>query len=92
MLGPIKNKPLRLADGTLISPSSTESPDRPSTWRVHFERSDRCRSNMDDSDARAVGLPGSAIEAIQPSLLVHPRGRLQAVGRTSIAANLPDLV
>ena len=39
ILGPIKNKPVRLADGTLLSPSSTESPDDPSRWRVHFERS-----------------------------------------------------
>ncbi len=38
ILGPIKNKPVRLADGSIISPSSTESDERPSTWRVHFER------------------------------------------------------
>ena len=81
MLGPIKNKPLRLADGTLISPSSTESPDRPSTWRVHFERSeDAGRTWTTATPAQSVS--GSAIEAIQPSLLVHPRGRLQAVGRS----------
>ena len=39
ILGPIKNKPVRLADGTLLAGSSTESADRPSVWRVHFERS-----------------------------------------------------
>ena len=39
ILGPIKNKPVRLADGTIISPSSTESNDKPSLWRIHFERS-----------------------------------------------------
>ena len=81
ILGPIKNKPLRLADGTVISPSSTESPDRPSSWRVHFERS------SDGGRTWTMALPqaaasGQAIEAIQPSVLVHPRGRLQAVGRT----------
>jgi predicted neuraminidase len=81
ILGPIKNKPLRLADGTLISPSSTESPDRPSTWRVHFERSaDGGRTWT--TVAPPPSLPGPAIEAIQPSLLVDRRGRLQAVGRT----------
>ena len=37
-LGPIKNKPVRLADGSIISPSSTETDERPSTWRIHFER------------------------------------------------------
>src|SRR4030095_7929635 len=34
ILGPIKNKPVRLADGSVLSPSSSESPD----WRIHFER------------------------------------------------------
>ena len=38
ILGPIKNKPVRLPDGSIIAPSSTETPDSPSTWRVHFER------------------------------------------------------
>lgn len=81
VLGPIKNKPLRLADGALISPSSTESPDRPSTWRVHFERSvDGAQTWTMASPPRSAS--GPAIEAIQPSILVHPRGRLQAVGRS----------
>jgi predicted neuraminidase len=81
ILGPIKNKPLLLPDGTLVAPSSTESSERPSTWRVHFERS---------SDAgrtwTAVFPPASSgeseIHAIQPTILVHPGGKLQAVGRT----------
>jgi predicted neuraminidase len=80
VLGPIKNKPVALADGTLISPSSTETTDRPSLWRVHFERStDGGRSWT------IVGPPpgtGPELQAIQPSILVHAGGRLQAVGRT----------
>jgi len=81
LLGPIKNKAVRLSDGTMISPSSTESPDRPSTWRVHFERS------VDAGRTWTAGAPlasadGSEIHAIQPSILVHPDGLLQAVGRT----------
>jgi predicted neuraminidase len=81
LLGPIKNKPVRLADGTVISPSSTETPDTPSTWRVHFERS------RDDGASwevvrPAAGDAGPAIEAIQPSILTHGDGRLQAIGRT----------
>ena len=39
VLGPVKNKPVRLDDGTLISGSSTETPDAANAWRVHFERS-----------------------------------------------------
>ncbi|MFO1068737.1 MAG: sialidase family protein [Geminicoccaceae bacterium] len=37
MLGPIKNRPLELADGTLLHGSSTEH----LGWRCHIERSDR---------------------------------------------------
>jgi predicted neuraminidase len=81
VLGPIKNKPVRLPDGTLVAPSSTESPERPSAWRVHFERT------TDAGLTWTAALPpapdnGSPIDAIQPSILVHPGGRLQALGRT----------
>lgn len=81
ILGPIKNKPVLLADGTLVAPSSTESPERPSAWRVHFERS------TDGGLTWTVAVPsgaadGNEINAIQPSILVHPGGKLQALGRT----------
>ena len=78
ILGPIKNKPVRLADGTIIAPSSTETPDTPSTWRIHFERS------HDNGQTWTISRPsgGAAIDAIQPSVLIHTDGRLQAVGRT----------
>ncbi|HUP38745.1 MAG TPA: sialidase family protein [Vicinamibacterales bacterium] len=81
ILGPIKNKPVRLADGTIISPSSTETPTSPSTWRVHFERSrdDGATWSVSRPAASADGMP---IDAIQPSILTHGGGRLQAVGRT----------
>jgi predicted neuraminidase len=81
ILGPIKNKPVRLADRTIVAPSSTESPEQPSRWRVHFERST-------DGGLTWTATPplpsteGTAIDAIQPSILVHSDGRLQAVGRT----------
>lgn len=78
-LGPIKNKPVQLADGTIVSGSSTESPATPSVWRVHFERS------TDDGRTWTIvePAPGSGdINAIQPGILVHPGGRLQAIGRT----------
>ncbi len=81
ILGPIKNKPVRLADGTIISPSSTETPTSPSTWRVHVERSrdDGATWSVSRPAASADGMP---IDAIQPSILTHAGGRLQAVGRT----------
>src|SRR6185503_18922803 len=80
ILGPIKNKPVRLADGTLLSPTSTESPEQPSKWRVHFER-----STDHGKTWSLVPLPagdGTPIDAIQPSILIQGAGRLQAVGRT----------
>jgi predicted neuraminidase len=81
VLGPIKNKPIRLTDGAIVSPSSTESPERPSRWRVHFERS------IDSGRTWTLARPpasadGAQIDAIQPSILTHPGGRLQALGRT----------
>lgn len=84
ILGPVKNKPVRLLDGTLIAPSSTESPERPSTWRVHFERSADAGLTWTAvfPPAGSGGSDTAAIDAIQPSILTHPGGRLQAVGRT----------
>jgi predicted neuraminidase len=81
VLGPIKNKPVRLGDGTIISGSSTETPDSANAWRVHFERS------TDGGETwtvvhPAAATPGPEIGAIQPSILMHTDGRLQAVGRS----------
>ncbi len=75
ILGPIKNKPVQLANGDILSPSSTEN----SGWRVHFE------SSSDNGKTwRSTGPvnDGKEFSAIQPSLLLHPNGRLQALGRT----------
>jgi predicted neuraminidase len=81
ILGPIKNKPVRLADGSIVSPSSTESTDIPSTWRVHFERSADCGRTW--TAVRPAPTTGrDRIDAIQPAILIHPGGKLQAVGRT----------
>ncbi len=79
-LGPVKNKPVRLSDGTILAPSSTESPQSPSTWRVHFERSRDGGTTWDV--VRPPAGAGEPIDAIQPSILTHADGRLQAIGRT----------
>jgi predicted neuraminidase len=81
ILGPIKNKPVRLADGTIVSGSSTESTANPSAWRVHFERSEdggRTWTLVRPAPASS----GAEPDAIQPAILVHPDGSLQAVGRS----------
>lgn len=82
ILGPIKNKPVQLADGTILSPTSNETEERPSKWTVHFERST-------DGGRTWTATPplhdGIAISAIQPSILFHDRlggAKLQALGRT----------
>jgi len=79
ILGPIKNKPVQLANGDLLSGSSTEGADG---WRVHFERSSDAGQTW---QATAPVNDGKTIAAIQPSLLVYPDSRLQAVGRTQQA-------
>ena len=81
ILGPIKNKPVRLADGTLLAPSSTESTGSPGVWRVHFERSTDGGATWTTASP-APPQTGTAIDAIQPSILRHPGGRLQAIGRS----------
>jgi len=79
-LGPVKNKPVRLSDGTIIAPSSTESLDTPSRWRVHFERSRDGGATWDI--VRPPADAGAPIDAIQPSILTHADGTLQALGRS----------
>ena len=79
-LGPIKNKPLRLANNRILAGSSTESPERPSVWRVHFERSEDGGQTW--TATAAVASAGAPIDAIQPAILIHPGAKLQAVGRT----------
>jgi predicted neuraminidase len=82
ILGPIKNKPLRLAEGVIVAPSSTESTERPSKWRVHFERTTDAGATWLASAPPVVSADGVTINAIQPSLLTHPGGKLQAIGRS----------
>src|ERR1043166_9075081 len=75
ILGPIKNKPVELPNGDLLCPTSTEH----QGWRVHFERS---RDLGKTWSATAPVNDGREIGAIQPSILFHPGGKLQALGRT----------
>lgn len=80
--GPIKNKPVQLADGTLLCPTSDETHERLSKWRIYFERT----GDLGRTWARTEFLnDGLRVGAIQPSVLFRDRiggDRLQAVGRT----------
>ncbi len=76
ILGPIKNKPVTSGMGAWISPSSIEDEQG---WRLRFERSE------DQGASWHLGAdvdPGPGLDAIQPSILFHADGRLQAVART----------
>ena len=77
VLGPIKNKPVQLADGTILCPASAESEE--SGWTVHFELT------------RDLGRTWTKIgpintqeefNSIQPSVLFHADGRLQVLCRS----------
>ena len=75
ILGPIKNKPIQLADGTILSPSSKES-DR--AWRAHMERSTDGGRTWQFIPIDTAG----SFDVIQPSILQYPDGRLQVLCRS----------
>ncbi len=85
ILGPIKDKPVVLADGSWLSGSSVEDPvgGQGLAWHLHFELSpDRGISWTRTADvASPVGLA-----AIQPTILFHKDGRLEALARTQQGA------
>jgi len=75
ILGPIKNKPVLLSDGTLISPTSTEN----DGWRIHFEFSGDLGKTWTKGDPIN---DGKEYNAIQPSILIHKDGKLQIMARS----------
>jgi predicted neuraminidase len=80
-LGPIKNKPVLLKDGTLLSPVSTEG----KAWQVHFEASHDFGKTW-----TMIGpiSDGKELKAIQPSILIYKDGSLQALCRSQNRAIL----
>lgn len=79
ILGPIKNKPIQLEDGTILCGSSVEGLKPPPAWQIHFERS---KDQGATWETISVPTSDTAPAAIQPSILIHSDGSLQAVGRT----------
>lgn len=73
LLGPVKNKPIQLADGTILCPTSTEN----EGWKVHFEATRDLGKTWE-----VVGPIEGDFNAIQPSILTYPDGRLQVLCRT----------
>jgi len=75
ILGPIKNKPILMDDGRLISPSSTEN----DGWRIHFE------ITKDFGDSWSIVSPindARKFNVIQPSILRHSEDTLQVLARS----------
>ncbi|MCX6897662.1 MAG: exo-alpha-sialidase [Verrucomicrobia bacterium] len=81
ILGPIKNKPVQLANGDILCPTSTETTEKPSKWRVHFERTGDLGKTWTKVEP-AAATTGPEMNAIQPSILFHPGDKLQAIGRS----------
>ena len=73
ILGPIRAKPVELPDGSLLAGSSTED----AGWVVHMERfaADAWRRSGPLNDPSEFG-------AIQPTILVHSKTRLQILCRS----------
>ncbi|MDF5690189.1 sialidase family protein [Aquirufa aurantiipilula] len=75
ILGPIKNKPVMLKDGTLLCPTSSED----NGWRVHFEMTKDGGRTWTRTEAIN---DGKEFSAIQPSVLFLKDGRLQILCRS----------
>lgn len=74
ILGPVKNKPVLLGSGILLCPSSSEH----DGWKVHMEMT----SDFGMTWTMTGPLNDKTISAIQPSVLLHPGGKLQIVCRS----------
>ncbi|MFV0290035.1 MAG: exo-alpha-sialidase [Mangrovibacterium sp.] len=82
IIGPVKNKP-ELVQGKLISPTSIES--KETGWQVYFEISEDMGKTWRKT---AMVNDGHDTIAIQPSILHHSDGRLQALCRSKNRAML----
>lgn len=77
ILGPIKNQPIQLTSGEILSPSSTE--DDTDGWKIHLELS------SDNGKTWSKTQPlndGKEFGAIQPVVLNYGNGKLQLLSRT----------
>jgi len=75
--GPVKNKPVLLQNGELLCPSSTED----EGWRLHMEFT----SDKGLTWERTAALNERSTGAIQPTILIHPGGKLQLLCRSTVS-------
>jgi len=76
ILGPIKNKPIKLTSGVILSPSSIETTDN--KWHAHIERS----TDGGKTWKKLAIDPENPVKVIQPTLLVYPGDKIQALLRS----------
>jgi SSS family solute:Na+ symporter len=81
LIGPVKNKPVQLPDGSILCPSSTEIREEGEdvSWKVHFELT---RDNGRTWQVIGPINDGLRFDAIQPSILFYRGNRMQILCRT----------
>jgi predicted neuraminidase len=80
ILGPVKNKPVLLSDGRLLSPSSRETEiDGKDYWQVFVEETTDFGKTWKISEPLNDGVKN---DAIQPSILTYGNGKLQMLCRS----------
>ena len=75
IIGPVRAKPIKLADGTLLCGSSTED----EGWRVHMEITPDLGNTW--SRTQAIN-DGKEFPVIQPTILTYRNGRIQILCRS----------
>ncbi len=77
ILGPIKNQPIQLTNGDILSPTSTES--KKDGWRIYLEISKDMGLTWEKTEYLN---DGKEFGAIQPAILNYKNGKLQLLSRT----------
>ncbi len=78
LIGPVKNKPELLSNGTLLAPSSTEG----DGWKIHFEATPDFGKTWEKIGPINKGEKYGDHNVIQPSILKHGEGKLQILARS----------
>lgn len=74
LLGPIKNKPIRLMNGHILYPTSFETDD---IWNIYLEYSDQDLQNW-----KKTAVDNAGTLSIQPTILKHNSNQLQLLCRS----------
>lgn len=74
LFGPIKNKPVRLPNGSILYPTSIETRQ---SWNVYMET-----SNQEITDWQKISIDNNGMNAIQPTILFHKDDGLQILCRS----------